>query len=487
MAQPYANPTSPRRSMPFLTDGEIEVLYEKALVFCETKGFKIENGPMLRALESAGAQVDHDAEVAKFPRSLVEAALKTVPASFSLCALDPAHDLIFPHPADSFYVRTNTGATFYLDPGATALRRLTVADIQAWGRLGDQLEHIDICAFGTPSDVPQYAADIHGLNAILSNSSKHTWVQPYHENNVQHLIELAAAAVGGEAEFRDRCPISFIACSLTPYTFKPLDAEVILRAAEYGVPIQACSLPSEGGTSPVTPIGTAFVAGVEVLAMTVMAQVLKPGLPVVGTPLVFAMDMQTGRVGQSSPEALAGATAAVQFVKRALGLPAHTYAAGSDSPVFDQQVTIEATLQATLVAMAGADLLGAAGQFQTATALSPLQLIMDNEVMGLLKRLVKGSRVDDESLGWETILSVLHSDTFLMSEHTYTHCRDAWRTKLFTRESEETWKMRSGQNLGQRTTEIYEQLAATPKADLLDDAKLQAMSDVVQKAEQALA
>jgi len=476
-----------RRVLPVLTADAVETLYEKALVFCETKGFKIESPRMLQVLAGAGAQVDQESQVAKLPRGLVESALKTVPQSFALCARDPRHDLVFPHPEDGFYVRTNTGATLYLDPGAEKLRRLRVADVAAWGRLVAQLENIDVCAFGTPADVPQATADIHGLRALLSNSLKHTWIQPYDEQNVGLLLELAAAAAGGETAFRERPLVSLIACSLTPYTFKPMDTEVILQAAAHGAPIMACSLPSQGGTSPVTPIGTALVAGVEILAMVVMAQVLRPGLPVIATPLVFAMDMTSGRVGHSSPEALAGAAAAIQFVKQGLGLPGHTYGTGSDSPVYDQQVSVEAALQAATMAYAGVDLLGAAGQFHTATALSPLQLIIDNEVMGMLKRLVRGPVVDDETLGWETILSVPHGDTFLLSEHTYTHCRDAWRSRLFTRESEETWRERSGKQLSERVLERYEEIMAAPQEPVVSDAVAEAMAQVVKQADERLA
>jgi len=470
----------------FLSAAQVEGLYEKALLFAERKGFKVEHDGLLTALKSAGASADAKSQIVTFGRSLVEDALRVAPSSFKLAAIDPLNDLPLPHPSGGFYGRTNTGATRYLEPGGAEPRPVTLDDVGTWATLTGQMENIGFCGFPSVSNVPQEIADVEAMRRLLGASSKHVWVQPYTDESLKYLIEMALVAGGGQDELRKRPIMSLITCSLTPFLFKPMDAEVLLAACRQGIPIHACSLPSAGGTSPITPIGSVFVAAVEVLAMIVMAQLLAPGHPVIGTTLMFAMDMHSGRVNHSSPEALRAAAQAVQLVKQAFGVPTHTYGAGSDSPVFDTQTTTEAAVQTSIVALAGADILGAAGQFETATSISPLQLILDNEVMGLLKAVKRGGPIDDDALGWQTMLDVAHGGTFLTTDHTYEHCRDVWMTKLFTRDAPDVWRGRNHGDLLQRLEARYRDIIEHPAGAFLSDDVGAALDEVVGHARQAL-
>ena len=68
-----------------------------------------------------------------------------------------------------------------------------------------------------------------------------------------------AAAAGGADKLREKPIVSFIACSVPLLTFKHMDAEILLRCARAGVPVQPCSLPTAGANTPVTAQGTALV------------------------------------------------------------------------------------------------------------------------------------------------------------------------------------------------------------------------------------
>jgi trimethylamine---corrinoid protein Co-methyltransferase len=352
--------------------------------------------------------------------------------------------------------------------------------------LASQLDGVDFLGFPSPVDVPDATADVHALDTLLCNSAKHIWVQPYGEDTLPHLIALCQAAAGGAQSLKARPLVSMIVCSLTPFAFKTMDSDIFLQATEAGIPLQACSLPTAGGTAPMTEAGTVLVHGIEIMAMTVITQLLKPGHPIVGCPLAFAMDMQVGRALQSSPEALRIAAASVQFVKSALSIPTHTYGAGSDSPILDAQVPAEAGMLATLVALAGADVLGAGGQFDVATAISPIQLICDNEMVGALRKVVSPFSDDDESLGWQAILDTAPADSFLLHEHTYNHCRDAWRARLYTREAREAWRASGGKDLWGRAKDRYEQLMEKPGPDVLSARAKADMQQVVADTDHAL-
>ena len=149
---------------------------------------------------------------------------------------------------------------------------------------------------------PGDAIDVYVLADALKLSGKHIWIQPYEADNVQFLIDMAAAAVGGYDKLRERPIVSMIACSVPALTYKHMDAEILYLSAKYGVPVQPCALPTAGANTPVTAQGTAFVACADVLAQIVMLELLCPGLPIIATTLLFSMDMQSTYTLQSNTE-----------------------------------------------------------------------------------------------------------------------------------------------------------------------------------------
>ena len=146
---------------------------------------------------------------------------------------------------------------------------------------------------------------------------------------------IAAIAAGGEDALRANPVTSCITCSFTPLEFKYMDTHVIMQAGKYGVPLHACSLPSSGGTAPLSVASMAVMAAAEIVGMTVMAHILAPGTPVIATPLMFTLDMRTGSALQSCVESLQAANMAIQLMKRGWGMLAHTYGSGSDTPDVD--------------------------------------------------------------------------------------------------------------------------------------------------------
>jgi trimethylamine:corrinoid methyltransferase-like protein len=439
----------------FFSKEEVEKLREKVFELLEQRGVTMDHPSVLQALNEAGAHVDLGSKRVRFPRRLLEDALEKVPRSVLLAGAETAYDVRLPREDGTFHLRTGTGARCYLDPDTGAYRKTTINDVGEWAKLSSVLDQVSFPAFPFPTDVPVETADLYALRTMIQNSPKHIWVQPYSDKSIQYLMELATTAAGGEEALRKRPLVSFITCSLTPLEFKFMDLEIIVQACRRGVPLHACSLPSAGGTAPVTIPSVVLLSTAEIVVMTATAQILQAGTPVIATPLIFTMDMQTGRSLQSSPEALRGASLAIQFIKKAFGLPAHTYGSGSDSPDIDGQSMAERSLLGTLVAMAGADILGGAGQLEVATTISPLQLVVDNEIAGMIRRVVSGVAVDDETIAWNDLLSASTCGHFLETKHTLRHCREAFRPYTFTRQTRDGWAKLGKKDLIARTMEGY--------------------------------
>ena len=241
------------------------------------------------------------------------------------------------------------------------------------------------------------------LETALNISQKHIWIQPYEAANTKYLIDMCAAAAKGAENLRERPFVSFISCSVPVLKFKYMDAEIIYQCAKAGIPVQPCALPTAGANTPVTAQGTALAACADVLAQIVMLELLCPGLPVIATPLLFSMDMQTTYTLQSNTEITMGRLICMQVFEQGYHIPCHSYGTGSDSMMLDGQNMIERTSLIHAMAFSDASILGGAGQLETAKTISPLQLVIDNEIFGIAKRLRSGLAVTDETLDFEEL------------------------------------------------------------------------------------
>jgi trimethylamine--corrinoid protein Co-methyltransferase len=381
------------------------------------------------------------------------------------------------------------GARGCLDPATGEYRPLTIADVRTWGKLAGALEHIDLCAFPTPTDAPPETVDVHSLAALLVSTTKHVWIQPHTEQTLPYLFELCAVRAGGKTSLRRHSLASIIACSLTPFRFKSMDIEVILQACDYGLPVHLSSLPVIGGTSPITTVGTVLTAAIEVQAMVMMTQIVNPGHPVFALATALGMDMLSGRAVKACPEAMQANAVSTQFLTEAFGLPVHTAGLTSDAFAADGQAMVEHSLYGLMVAAAGAVVLGRAGELEAAKTFSPLQLIIDDEIaatLGRLRQLQGELAVEEQATAWEDILAVSPGGHFLDSEHTLRHCREAYRPRLFARQSRDAWAGQGAKTLIDRTRDRFRELLAGAGPPDIARGMIEDIERIVAEADRAL-
>ncbi len=468
-----------------MTPEELELMKNRLEDLLSIRGIEVDHAELVAELAAKGAEVNgHNV---KFSKDLIKKALSTIPAEFTLASPSGEFDLKFPHPTGDFYVRTNTGAMNYLDVNNDS-HYITLDEVAEWTQLINVMENVNYCTLPSTSgeEVPVEAIDVSTLAQVLKHSKKHIWIQPYETENVQHLINIAAAAVGGLENLQKRPIVSFIACGVPVLTFKNMDAEVIYRCAKAGLPIQPCSLPTGGANTPVTAQGTALVACAEVMAMIIMAQLIGPGTPVIATTLLFSMDMMTTYTLQSNTEITMGRLICMQLFEQGYNIRAHSYGTGTDSLVIDEQNMIERTSLIHMMAMSDASVLGGAGQLETAKTISPLQLIIDNEIFGIARRLRRGLEISDETLGYNEIMNGDDKAGFILSEHTMRHFTEPHRPLMFNRDGMAKWEQSGKKTLLDQALDRYRELVAKPvKIDLPED-KVKAIDQALAEAHKAL-
>jgi len=471
----------------FFNKENVKLMRDKVFALLEGQGVILDQHPeMFERLADAGVKVDTATGMVRFPRPVMEGFIDQTPKHFVLGARNAKKSLPLPRPDGTFYARTNTGAHGWIEPETNAYRRVTTIDLAQWGHLANQLDEISFIPYLFCHDVPVQTADIHALSTLLKNTDKHIWIQPYSEESVEYLIKLGAAITGDVENLKDNPVISMIACSLTPRTFKHMDIEIIFQTSQQHIPVHACSLPGAGSTAPVTLPGAILLATAEILAILAMAQATRPETPVVACPIIFSTDMRNGMTLQASVESLKAASGAVQFIKQAFGLPTHNYGLGSDAPNIGIQSMSERSMLSMLMGLSGSDILGGAGQLEVATAVSPLQLILDNELLGMVRSISGGLTFDDENLAWDVLLETKPGDQFLTSEHTLRHCRDAHMPRNFKRLSRDTWEDQGSKSIVERALEDYHHIISTENESLVSNEVSAELDRIVAAADASL-
>jgi trimethylamine:corrinoid methyltransferase-like protein len=269
-----------------------------------------------------------------------------------------------------------------------------------------------------------------------------------------------------------------------------MDIEVMIQACNFGLPVHASSLPVIGGTSPITTAGTVLTAAIEVLAMVIMIQLIKPGHPVFALATALGMDMMNGRAVKACPEAMQANAVSAQFLTEAFGLPVHTAGLTTDTFDADGQAMVEHSLYGFMAAAAGAAILGRAGELEAAKTFSPLQLVVDDEIVAALRRLRKLQvelTLEEQSTAWKDILAVSPGGHFLETEHTLRHCREAFRPELFSRQSRDAWESGGRRTLIDRARDRCRELLAGAKGLDVPGARIEEMKRIVAEADRILA
>jgi trimethylamine--corrinoid protein Co-methyltransferase len=202
-----------------------------------------------------------------------------------------------------------------------------------------------------------------------------------------------------------------------------------------------------GLIAPVTPVGATVFHTVDVLAGITMAQVVRPGAPVLfgGAPATFHMKIASSPM--AAIEALQLDVAYVAVAKR-LGLPTQSYMALSDAKILDAQAGAETFASALLAALAGVNSVSGPGMLDFLLVFSLPKLVFDDEVCGQALHFVRDVTPADDLPTQELIDQLMTDQHLIMAPHTTAH----WPESLYLpspiveRDNRENWLKAGGKD-----------------------------------------
>jgi len=403
-----------------LSEQEVQKLHSAALDILNTIGLKVDSERVRKMLEEAGATVNHETMMVCFPPNLVDESVKKAPQRVIYGARNPKYDLILEPGGDTF-CRPLIGAEGYIDLETGKYRHVQLSDVKDWVILVDALENISYHGGPYPADPPlDEGGDVRVLRILLENTEKHT--AAYSGKNpkkyMKYMIELALAVMGSAEELKKRPIFNLIVGTLSPLELDELTTDTLFLYGKYGIPIELVPMPIAGGTGPVTVAGLTLLSHTELLAGIAVAEIANPGAPMVYRPGPVVLDMSTAAGLEGTVENAMISAAQVQLMRETYGIPTNMIGQVTDSLIPDGQSMIERVFNTLLPALAGANIVSGAGQVEHVYTLDPVQLVIDDEIAGMTKRILRGFEVNDDTLGLEALARVGPGGNFLSDDHT---------------------------------------------------------------------
>jgi trimethylamine--corrinoid protein Co-methyltransferase len=424
---------------PLTRDG-IEQIHKTSMDVFEKVGVKIAYKPILDLWRRSGADVDDERMTARIDRKLVQKCVDLAPKEITLCGREERHDITLS--GTRTHMGTGGTALFMLDIETGERRSSNIRDVAAAARVVDSCSDIDFFVITCfPCEIDKSVVDVNRFYAAISNTSKHVMGGVYTVEGVKKLVRMAELIAGSKDSFRSRPFMSMITCIMSPLLMDEEYTALMETACTMGIPLATPCAPMAGSTSPVTLAGTLVQMNVEALAGIVTTQLLSPGHPTLYSVVPTTTDLRTGSFCFGSVE-MGMMNAASAQIARYYNLPIYNTAGPSESKIPDSQSAFEPAINILLSAMAGANYIhDAAGLLESGLAISLQSYVIDNDIIGMAKRVLRGIDIDPDRLALECIERVGPAGNFLGDEHTIAYMRDEfYYPALADRTTRMTWE-----------------------------------------------
>lgn len=460
-----------RPKIELLTDEYKEKIFREAKEILQSQGIVIENEEAQVLFQNHG--IEHEEFRYFIPEDLVEKLRSYPPSEIKL--YDREEKEVVKLSQDHVHFDPGSAAIFIQDLETGTIREATSADFIMFSNIVDHLPNFEAQSTAIVySDVPKDAQDWHRLYLALLNSSKPVVTGTFQVESFAIMRELLETTRTSPKKLAEKPLAIFDACPSSPLMWSSLTTQSVIDAAKNGIPSEFISMPLAGSTAPITLIGCVTQHTAESLAGLVISQLAKRNSPIIwgGSPAVF--DMKNGTTPMGAIETMMINIADAQMGKF-LGLPTHAYMALSDSKVPDAQAGFEGGMGAILAGLAGINMVSGPGMLDFESTQSYEKLIIDNEIVGMVKRLVEGVSDYGEPFA-ANILKTYDANVSLLSHPT---TLSLFRKELYlpfqvnglqtiNRETREQWKTKGKTSARSRARKMAKILGKRPPRHIID-------------------
>jgi trimethylamine--corrinoid protein Co-methyltransferase len=464
-----------------LSDGQKERIYEATLQCLHRTGVVVRNAEARALFAGAGAQVD--GLCVRIPPHIIEETIASTPPAFALWGRDgQVHiDVAF----GQAHFGPGPSCTYYIDPETGERRPVQRGDPAMTALVCDALENIDyVMGLGLIGDVHHRLAPLYEFAEMVTNTVKPVLPWAFSLDNVRDMYQIGLAIAGSEEALRQRPFFALFATFQSPLQHTDEELTNVLWCADHGIPVVYLGGGTAGSSAPITAAGTMVISLAGALSGLAAIQLKRPGAAVCVGCVPEAMDLRTARPAYGGPE-MPLYSAALAEVLCHLGLPFMGTAGASEAKVLDLQAAIESTVQVVLSALSGAPLVHDVGFLDCADIGSLEMLVLTDEIIALVRRIMRGIVVDDDTLMLDLIDRVGPGGEFLSTKETAKRCRqEIWLPTLFDRLPWIQWQGAGSSTTIDRIKAKLQAILASHKPAPLPHGASERIAAVLEKAEE---
>jgi trimethylamine--corrinoid protein Co-methyltransferase len=443
-----------------VTEIGVEFMSDRALELFRQAGQKVEENTVFLDPEFVLAQV------AKAPRE------------FDVQARNPANSIHIGGDAMAF------GAVYgppFVREGEVR-RDATMADFRRFTSLAQSFSVLDsaggvICE---PNDTPLDSRHLDMTLALQTLTDKVYMGNVVSGVNARDTIAMGEILFGGrEAIEQTPVSISLVNCN-SPLRWDDRMLDALFEYAEANQALVLTPFILMGAMSPVTVPAALVQQIAEALSGIALAQLVRPGCPVIFGSFLSNIDMQSGSPTFGTPESGIGLLCTGQ-IARHFGLPFRTGGGLTSSQVPDAQAGYEALMTMLPTFLAGANwVMHSAGWLEGGLVAGYEKFVLDVELVQMLQAEFTPLEIDEGSLAFDAHQEVGHGGHFLGAMHTMERFRTCfYRPMLSSSDNYERWMRNGGVDAAGRARTIYQQRLEAFEPPPLDDAVRQELEEYV--------
>lgn len=438
-------------------DDEIAQMHETALRVLAELGVKVLLPDAREIYAKGGALIEDD--MVRIGPEMVAAALAVAPARFRIRAINPAREQMFEDGAMIFY--PGAGCPNVAD----ALRGRRPGSSESFTETLKLHQSFDVIhAFGPsaePQDIPVHLRHYEMMRAQMVYGDKPMFIYARGHRQVAESLEMIQTGfdLSDDDMANDVWALTVINTNSPRQIDMPMAQGIMdfARAGQLSVITPFCLA---GAMAPVTVAGALVLQHAEALAAITLAQLVRPGAPVMYGGFSSNVDMKSGSPAFGTPEHIRCTIGSGQLARH-IGLPWRS-ACGAASNAPDMQAAQETTNSLWAALQANATLtVHAAGWQEGGLTFGYEKFINDIEALQTVAELCRPEPATPDDMGFEAIEEVAPGGHFFAAAHTMSRYADAFYTPLVADLSNfETWSGKGGQTSAERATGIWQRVLA---------------------------
>lgn len=465
----------------FLSEEQMQRIHDASIYLLENKGVVFKSKEAIEILKNKGCKVDK--KIVYFTRELVEESLKLVPSTFKIDAINPDNSFTV---GEGLIIHPAGGEVFLQKPGNERVAEPTMKDFEDLQKLYQHCDNMNMAGYQplSPCDVPLKSRSLHCLKAAMKYSDK-AWLAPMDENSGDDkLKELGMyEIVYGKDFLKDHYVTWSIVTPESPMVYSKFSAESIIEYARSNQPVALVSAPMSGITSSVHILGTIIQANTETLAGLTLAQCVNPGVPVLPSASLTYGNLKLATWECSSPDTALMLAGAIQMYKDFYHLPARAQTGVTSSKCVDYQAGLESMQSLLLTALLDVNVTSQSmGTLENLMAISFEKTIIDNELVGRVRRITQGIDFTDETMAVDALMEVKHGGTFLTHMTTVKNMRHGWQPEISDWNAFDKWITLENKDIEQRASERVKDILGSAQC-LLDESTIKDIDKYIENIE----